>query len=123
MVKRKYEKKYDAFVGKVLKDKEEFERLKTQYFWEQKTKEITTIALWLIAWLACFILLINLFPFNPYSGIIIEYYICQGLTAILVIAVLYLVYIGIKAWINSNWEEAEDRALEEVGMLEKRETN
>jgi len=117
MAQTKKQTEYDAIVGKVIADKEEFERLKTQYFWEQKIHEVTNCLLWLLAWGFLFIICLKLNAPYPITNDITNYYVISGLSALLVLGVLVLIYQFFKWWIESNWQEADDRAKETLDSI------
>ena len=126
----KYQKDYDEMVKKVIADKQEIESkakleqledLKTRYFIGQKLEEITAFIIYvtasLILWRA------NLGFMQPtwfgYTGHIVGYiefsWICYGF-ALCELLIMWCIIALFKQWIKSNWDKAEERARDELGM-------
>jgi hypothetical protein len=109
MAKQKRDKAYDA----------KFEALKTKYFWKQKFSELGTAALYLFLWALIFVAFTIISPYDDSKGDINEYYALNILISLLIGGVLFLIYSFIKWWIQSNWEDADDKAREDLKLEER----
>ena len=112
-----------------MNEQERIQHLTRRYFWQQKTKEILIVVGIFIAITMSIYVLGNFILYLYPQGIAL--YDCSivekcyttniwligvvGLAAI-IISLLILIVIGspIKMWIQSNWEEAEEKARGEL---------